>query len=404
MGSQFEKGLPPAMDRKIRILLSAGEVSGDMIAAHLADTLQAICPGVELSGVGGKRMEGAGVKVLLNTSHLGSVGITEPLATIPGLLRTFRCIRTHVRREKPDTAVLIGHEFFHLILARWLRANCVRTIAYFPPQVWLWKSLAKPIARSFDWILTSFMEEHRVYRQAGGRVIFVGHYLCDHLKEVSAEDRKAARRSEGLALSGKLVGLYPGSRLQEVNTLVPFLLDAAQRLVVKDPSIQFIVPVAESHLEGRIRERGLTKWVHLSRNSLTAMAACDVVILCSGTATLEAAMMGVPMIILYKVSRITWLTVEFLDLTGLIDSKTIGLPNLLSDKKVVPEMIQSEVTASRLSEEVWSILKDNHRKARMKEQLRLVKAQLGERGTTERAARIILKKAIECKILRSGHG
>ncbi|MBW1786319.1 MAG: lipid-A-disaccharide synthase [Deltaproteobacteria bacterium] len=383
-------------DSEPQVLISTGEVSGDLIGAGLAKALLACDPSARLWGVGGFRMEEAGVRIIDNTNLLGSVGITEPLSTVPGVMRTFRRIRDHVRNRRPDVAVLIGHEFFHMILARWLRAGGIPTVAYFPPQVWIWRRLAGPIARSYDLILTSFPEEHRVYRMAGGNVLFVGHYLRDLLKPVSPEGRAAARHELGLDGPGPVIGLLPGSRMQEVDRLLPLFLDAAEDLRRGEPQARFVVPAAESSFakaaERLIENRAWKDRVTVTRGSHQAMTASDLIISCSGTATLEAMLIGVPMVIVYQVSGITWLVVEFLDRSGLIHSKTAGLPNLIAGKRLVPEIIQYEAVPSQIGREALSILHDPGRQQRIKADFETVAAMMGEPGAAERAARAVMSK------------
>ncbi len=385
-------------DPKVRIFLSAGEVSGDLIGADLARAIQATHPNVVLSGVGGTRMEQAGVRVFFKNNHLGTVGIGEAFDTIPEILNSFKHIRRHVLKTKPDLAVLIGNDVFHLVLSRWFRARNIATISYFPPQVWLWRGIAGVIARSYDWILTSFRQEDAVYKKAGARTVFVGHYLRDQIDTISPKGRQAARHSLGVGMRSRLVGLLPGSRLHELERLMPVFLDTVREMIRTDPSIRFVLPIADPYFEkiiqDWIRQASLETCIRLTYNSREAMSASDLVILCSGTATLEAALMALPMIILYRVSRSSWLTVRILDATGLIESKTVGLPNLLAGQRIVPKMIQSEVDPVRLAHEAMTILRNQARQALMQADCRALKGQLGEKGGVARAAEVIFEKAV----------
>jgi lipid-A-disaccharide synthase len=390
---------PCASDKKLNILISTGEVSGDMIGANLAGALKAANPETKISGVGGGLMLSAGVNVFFNTACLGSVGFSDVLATGPGMLKTFSRIRDHIRAQAPKVAVLVGHEVFHILLGRWLKANNILTIAYFPPQVWLWRSLLRPIAKSFDWILTSFVQEHEIYHGAGARTVFVGHYLRDQLREICPERRQAIRRQMGFKADCAVVGLLPGSRIHEVERHTQILLAAAAKMLARDLSIQFVLPVADPFFRERIKRAveasGLRGSVATEYDSRRAMEASDVVIVCSGTATLEAALIGIPMVIIYRTSRTTWLNVKLLEDFGLIASRTCGLPNLLAGSRIVPELHQSEVTPSIVADQAWSILRDPLRQAQLKADLRNVSSQLGEKGAMERAARTILQKSAE---------
>lgn len=339
-------------------------------------------------------MQKAGVNLLFNSNPFGSAGITESFVTLPCMLRAFDATRSHLRRDRPDVAVLIGNDFFNPVLAHWLKRNGILTVAYFPPQIWIWGRAARLIASCYDWILTSFLEEHETYRRAGGRVIFVGHFLRDLVAKVSADDRREARRSLALALDRPTVGLLPGSRLHELKRLCPLLLDAARLMLIKHPSLQFMLPVADPCFEPEIRrmlrDHRLEPWIHLNHNSQKTIAASDLVMLSSGTATLEAALMGVPMVILYRVSGLTVSVVRWLVRAGIMDSETAGLPNLIAGHAIVPELRQGKALASNLAEEALSILNDSERQAQMKEQLRALEFRLGSEGATEKAARTIL--------------
>jgi lipid-A-disaccharide synthase len=385
----------------LRILFVTGEVSGDVIAANLARALLAIDPRVELSGLGGGRMQRAGVEILFNSSPFGSAGVSESIVTIPWMLKTVSVIRSHLRHRRPDVAVLIGNDFFNPALAYWLKKNDIPAIAYFPPQIWVWGKAAGLIARCYDCILTSFVEEHEVYGRADGRVIFVGHFLRDLVTEVSPDGQRAARHALDVGLDRTTVGILPGSRRHEVKRLAPILLDAARLMLTSNASLQFILPVAdpcfEAEILNMIRERCLEPWVHLNRNSQITMAASDLVMLSSGTATLEAALMGIPMVILYRVSALTISVVRWMVRMGLMDSETAGLPNLISGTTIVPELRQSKALASSLADEAMAILNDRGRQTRMKEQFRPLTQRLGDKGAAERAARAILNRGWEAK-------
>ena len=396
--SKQKSGLQLKGDRKIRIFLSAGEVSGDLIGADLARAIQATHPNVVLSGVGGTRMEQAGVRVFFKNNHLGTVGIGEAFDTIPEILSSFKHIRRHVLRTKPDLAVLIGNDVFHLVLSSWLRTKDIATVSYFPPNVWLWRGIAGIIARSYDCILTSFLQEDHVYENAGANTVFVGHNLRDQIDAISPEGRRAARLSLGINTKIQLISLLPGSRLHELKRLMPVFLETVSEMIRIDPLIRFVLPIADPYFEKTIqawiRQADLEKCIQLTYDSRKAMSASDLAIACSGTATLEATLMGLPMIILYRVSRSSWLAVRILDATGLIESKTAGLPNLLAGQRIVPEMIQSELEPARLAREAMAILRNPARQAFMKASFQELKTQLGEKGGVARAARVILEKAV----------
>ncbi|MFI5142718.1 MAG: lipid-A-disaccharide synthase [Thermoanaerobaculales bacterium] len=376
----------------MRVFFSTGEVSGDMVGARLAGRLREQDPSATLFGIGGTRMAAAGVEVIVPANHLGTVGVTEALSALPSLAGILAAIRRRIRATRPDVAILIGNDVFNTLLSRWLRRRGIPTVSYFPPQVWIWRGVARFIARSFDAILTSFPEEQAVYARAstGSKtaVVFVGHYLGETLARRTPSEVVSCRRRLGLGGPGRVVGLLPGSRSHEIRQLAARLFDAAVQLREKDPKLRFLVPVAEpeyrERIEAAIRERGLAEHTVVTTDSRDAMRASDLVLLASGTASLEAALLGVPMVILYAVSSLTVGVVRFVIRLGLIESETIGLPNLLLGREVVPELRQSQATAAALAAEAWSLLADDTRREAMSRALAEVGARIHAVGTVDR--------------------
>ena len=388
------RDLAQALKNRTGIFFSTGEVSGDLAGAGLAEAIRSKRPDIDLQGIGGSRMEKAGVSLLLNSNHLGAVGVSEPLHILPSFFKAFKTILDHVRRHPPRMAVLIGHEVFNVILGRRLRDRGIFTVSYFPPQIWIWKSLARPIARSYDLILTSFQEEDQVYRETGVRTVFVGHYLRDMVDEPSRAKGDAARQSLGLPAEARVVGVFPGSRKQEVEGLAPVLLEGVKRLIGRDPSLKFVLPVADPCLEPTVRRlvrhHGLEQRMVLGRNGHEAMTASDLLLLCSGTATLEAALLNRPMVVLYRVSLSTIRVARAAVRLGLMEPETIALPNLLAGRTIVPELRQEQALASNLAEEAWRLLSNPDRQEIMRRELKSLKEQLGPKGALERAAGEIL--------------
>jgi lipid-A-disaccharide synthase len=260
--------------------------------------------------------------------------------------------------------------------------------------VWIWRAIAPFIARSFDAILTSFPDEHAVYGRAGARtgtaVTFVGHYLCETLSPRTPAEQAAGRRRHGLPETGQVVGLLPGSRVHEVDKLTGILLDAASRLLEADGDLSFILPVAEPLFEGSIRKalarRSLTDKVVLCNDSHEAMRAADVVVLASGTASLEAALLGVPMVIVYIVSALTVAVIRTTIALGLIESETVGLPNLILGRAVVPELRQSRATAQAVAREASRLLGDSRAREAMRNALLEVGPRISSPRTIDRVA------------------
>jgi lipid-A-disaccharide synthase len=352
-----------------RVFVSAGETSGDIVGARLVSELRRRDPHVRLFGTGGSHMQRAGVAIASDTSHIGVVGVTEVIRTLPSVVSAYRQIRRRVSETRPDVAVLIGNDGFNVVLARWFRSQRIPAVAYFPPQVWLWRALLGPIARSFDAIATSFPEEHRGYARVrnGADVTFVGHYLADELRAAADEERMDAREALGLDREARVIGLLPGSRQGEIAALAPVLLDAAALLADRDAGLRCALATTEmtdQPLRQLIAAHPIGRRVLVCRNSRTLMRAAQLVLVASGTASLETALIGTPMVIVYKVSAITNLIARWAIGAGLIEKYQIGLPNLVVGDTVVPEVLQERATASTVAEHAWTVLSvEPHRAA-----------------------------------------
>ncbi len=390
--------LSPCMSgitRQPRIMFSTGEVSGDCAASWLAQALFARCPQAELFGVGGSHMAQAGVRVLLETSHLGSVGLTEPMATVPGLLRSFLTLRRAVADTTPDVAVLVGHEIFNWLLAWYLALKKVPTVCFFPPQIWLWGSILRVIAPVYTAILSSFPQEHELYQRSGGQSHFVGHYLCDLLKERNAADGRSARLALGLESDELVVALLPGSRVLEIRQLTPLLLGVARRLREADQRIRFVLPIADRAyaevLEKQVKAAGLAKLIRLTDDSRIAMQAADLAVMASGTASLEAALLGLPTVVVYRISRTSMFAVRLARLLGLISARFVGLPNLIHGREVVPEFRQHRAGVDRVARKALQILLEPKLKEQMCRDLSLVRPALAGSVERENASDVVLE-------------
>jgi lipid-A-disaccharide synthase len=383
------------LERELGFLMSAGEVSGDAAGARVAAEIRRSFPQARLFGVGGQRMREAGVEIDFDTNRLASVGISEPLATLPSLARAMLALRRRVRAERPAAALLIGNDIFNVLLARGLRRLGVPAISYFPPQIWLWKVFARPIARSFDSLLTCFGEEQEVYSGHGVPATFVGHYLCDELQPVTAATKAAARAA--LGLGGEVVGLLPGSRMQEVRALLPAMLEAAAILLRERPGTAFVLPVAEPRLAAaiaaEIAARGLTERITLAGDSHQAMRACDLLLVASGTASLEATLLRVPMVILCRVSPASIATVRLCQRAGLLETRMVGLPNLLLRRPAVPELLQRAVTGVATAALASQLLAEPARRDTQRAALAEAAAQVSGAGAAGRVAEWLLQRA-----------
>jgi lipid-A-disaccharide synthase len=375
-------------------MLSAGEASGDLHGATLAQGLAALHPGVRLSGMGGARMAAAGVELIADTTGDAVVGTSEALGRIPQLYRTYRSVARRLREDRPHALVLIDFPEFNLRLARHAKRLGVPVVYFIPPQIWAWRrGRIRQMARWVSRVLAVLPFEPALYERASVPVEFVGHPLLDVLPLDLTRDE--ARRRLGVGADETLVGLLPGSRREEVARLLPSMLAAAGRLQATGAASRFAVALAptvdpsqvEAILElARTRER-LSVDV---RRALTyeVMAGADALLLSSGTATLEAALLGTPMVVCYRVSRVTELVLRLLARVS-----WCSLPNLIAERGVVPEILQDEITDARLAAEVRKLLDDPVAATAQRSAFKDLRARLGETGVGRRAARAVLEVA-----------
>jgi len=374
------------------IMLSAGEASGDLHGATMCRALRALDPGLRLIGMGGPRMAAAGVEILVDPTAHAAMGTSEAIGRVPGLYRAYRLLVRRLREARPMAMVLIDFPEFNLRLARQARRAGIPVVYFIPPQVWAWRrGRIRQMARRVTRVLAAFPFEKSLYEEAGVPVEFVGHPLLDVVP--SDLDRAKGRERLGVGERQTLVGLLPGSRRQEVDRLLPPMLDAAARLSRADGRRCFVLGLAASVDRGPVS-------VHLRRASeaggppveviegLTyeVMAASDALLIASGTATLEAALLGTPMVVCYRVSRLSEVVVRLLN-----RSAWISLPNIVAGRGAVPEILQDEVTGARLASEAERLLVDSVAATAQRAAFKEVRSRLGQPGVGARAARAVLK-------------
>jgi lipid-A-disaccharide synthase len=371
------------------VCLAACEVSGDRNAAHLARSLQRARPGIRLIGIGGPAMQAAGVDVRIHTTDLAFIGVAEGLRIVPELLRLFRRCQELISNARPDLVVLIDSEFVTTPFAVWLRRRSVPTAFFFPPQVWLWGRwrlpAIRPLARRF---ISAFAAEAELYRRAGADTVFVGHPLRDLV--VFDADGSAALRAVGLDPQRPVVALMPGSRRAEIGALLPAMLGAARLLQQRDPRLQFAIPLAAEALradvERGVQASGVSGVAVYPHESYAILSRARVVVQCSGTATLEAGLLGLPAVVVYRCRQLEYLLGRYL----LVDAPFLGMVNILLGERVQPELIQHEVNAARLAAEAWSLLTDDARRRAIQRRLAALPAILGTPGAFARATDALL--------------
>jgi lipid-A-disaccharide synthase len=377
-------GAPPRT-----ICLAACEVSGDRNAAHLARAIRAAAPDVRLVGIGGPAMQAAGVDVRVHTTDFGFMGIGEGLRIVPQMLRLFRDSQRLVLDAQCDLVVLIDSEFVTTPFAVWLRRRQVPAAFFFPPQVWLWgrwrMPAVRPLARRF---ISAFAAEAELYRASGADTAYVGHPLRDLV--TVAGDGSAELRAAGLDPGRPVVALMPGSRRAEIRSLLPAMLDAARRLQQRDPSLQFALPLATEALRDDVQRgvgasgvRDLAVYPH---ESYAILSRARVVLQCSGTATLEAALLGLPAVIVYRCRPFEYALGRYL----LVDAPFLGMVNILLGEGVQPELMQGDVNGARMAEEAWSLLTDETRRRAIQTRLATLPAILGAPGAFARATDALL--------------
>jgi len=373
-----------------RILIVTGEASGDLHGANLAREILSLDPSAQLVGIGGPGMRAAGVALIPGVPHLDVMGLIG-LSAVRAVIQRIRAIRRVLKAEAWDLVVLIDNPGLNLHFARVAKSAGRRVLYYIAPQVWAWRpGRMKWMQRRVDHVVVILPFEPDMYRRAGVRCTYVGHPLLD---AVAPEyDRAALRRRFNLDETAAVVGLLPGSRVAELNLLLPILLETAAVLAAGNRKVQFILAQASSIEDNLIEAllRGSPVPVKVVREQASeVMAASDVLLIASGTATLQAAVVGTPMVLLYKTTPVTYRLARWL-----IRVKWIGLVNLVAGRSVIPEIIQDEATAERLSREVSRLLSDRSAYTEMKDNLQQVRRALGEPGASRRAAEVVLK---ECR-------
>ncbi len=376
----------------LKIMLSAAEVSGDVHGAALAEAIKSLNRDAVLFGMGGERMAEAGVDVRLDITEKSSVGISEAVRNIPSHIGSLRSLVSLMRAEKPDALVLIDAQGFHMPLAKEARKLGIRTVYYIAPQEWLWGTRrgVKRVADAVDLIVAVFAKEFEAYRKAGANVIYEGHPIIDIAKP--AYPRDEFRAASAVGASGPFIGLFPGSRRHEIERLLPVMLDALEIIRSKIGSVNPILGLSSSKFKAEIEREIDRRKINISLiegGTYDALSACDVSIAASGTILLEAAVLQSPIIMTYKLSSFTEFVARFL-LRIHKKLSFYAMPNILADKKIIPEYVLENATAGNLADEALSLLADPGRIKRMKDEMAALRGQLGEPGVVARVAQKIL--------------
>jgi lipid-A-disaccharide synthase len=374
-----------------KIMIVAGEASGDLHGSNLVKEIHNIDPSIRFYGIGGKKLKEAGVKLIASSSDMAVVGLTEVVFKLKFILKVMGLLKKSLREDKPDLLILIDYPDFNLPLAKAARKNGVKVFYYISPQVWAWRrKRIKHIEKVVDRMAVILPFERDIYDKSNLDVSFVGHPLLDVVKRKYSREEALNKfdLEEGLTT----VGILPGSRKSEVNKLLPEMLKAVEILEDKFPDLQFVLPLADtlnSDFVLRIINQYHVKVKVIRDNIYDVLSISDIAMVASGTATLETALMETPMIIIYKISTLSYYIGKVL-----INVNNIGLANIIAGKTIVPEFIQNDATPMNMAKEISDILTNRSRMDRIKQELSRVRGKLGSPGAARRTAGLVCEMII----------
>ncbi|MGQ3892677.1 lipid-A-disaccharide synthase [Legionella sp. CNM-4043-24] len=363
--------LPESVSQR-HVVIIAGEESGDQHAAHLARALLKDEPSLILSGIGGRHMQEAGVQLISDLARFGVTGISEVIKHAVVIKKAFTAIKHHLKQQRPDLLVLVDYPGFNLRLARFARQLGIRTVYYISPQIWAWKAgRIRTIRENIDRMAVILPFEKEIYQQAGVPVSFVGHPLVNKIPD--SADTNALRTQLGLPLNKKLIALLPGSRRNEIERHMPVLAESAARLSVVHPDWHFVIPIAKTLNPETVKAyvRQPDKFTFLSGQSIDAAACSDCVVVASGTASLECALLLKPMCIIYKVSMLTAFIAK-----KLVKVRYLGLCNLLQNDLIVPELLQNDCNPDQISSMLHALVNNRDMADEMQSRLKQMKQSL----------------------------
>jgi lipid-A-disaccharide synthase len=397
----------PPSDAGAKILIVAGEASGDRHGARLVAEIRQMLPEAQFLGIGGEALAAQGVKLLARSEDLAVVGLTEVAGRLPAVMQALWELNQVLRQKRPALTILIDFPDFNFLVARLAKWRGVAVMYYISPQVWAWRRRrVRTIARYVDRMVVIFPFEENFYTQRGVPVTFVGHPLMETLPEVP--DRRTLLEGWDLDPERFTLALLPGSRGSEIERHLPFMLKAARLLREALPEVQFLLPLASTAPQGLVekvieevsgegargRGEGLAAPGPLPQNTgfqiipgqaYAALAAAHLAVVASGTVTVEAALAGTPTIIIYRLAPLTFQMAKLL-----IRVDHIGMANLLAGEGLFPELVQEECTPARLAREVLAWVREPRRVERLRPGLARVVEGLGPPGASRRAAEVAL--------------
>ena len=371
----------------LKLMLSAGESSGDQHAANLFVELQKNHPEVIGIGMGGAKMREVGIDVRCDSSAIAVIGVIEVIKHYPEIRRMLTAMKKLLANERPDLLICVDYKEFNFKLATYAKQLGIKVLFYVSPQIWAWRSgRVKQYGKVIDMMAVIFPFETAYYEAENVPVCYVGHPSVDKVRPLYSQADDCQRY--GLDSSNPRVGLLPGSRVNEIKRLLPVMLAAAEIMQAQMPTLQFILPQASSikdELLNRFLEQTAVKVKVVKNEPYDVIQCCDAVMTSSGTATLEIALLTVPMLITYKLAAITyWLG------RWLVKTPFIGLPNIIAGRSIVKEFIQHEASAEQLAAEMLLLLNDSSYMETMRANLAEVKQKLGQGGASKRMAELVI--------------
>lgn len=372
-----------------KVLIIVGDPSGDRYGALLIKSLKKSMPQVKLDALGGKMMESAGVELLYNLVDIAVMGFSEVIKNLREIRKVFKKVKIFLENERPDTVVLVDYPGFNLKVAEVAHDMGIPVIYYISPQVWSWwKSRIHKITYLVNKMLVILPFEEDLYKKVGADVLFVGHPLMEILEPV--KDTGTVYADLLIDAGNPVIGLLPGSRKQEIDRLLPVMLKAAKRILEKFPDVQFILP-----LSSNIQRRYIEKYLHeapemhsrvtvVRDEEYRSRRIMTFALVASGTATLENAILGIPMIIMYKMSFLSYLLAK-----RLVKIPNIGLVNIIAGERIVPEFIQYDAKPEKIADVACQWIKDPTQLTKIRQKLSIIKDTLGTRNATNNVTNVI---------------
>ena len=373
----------------MKIMLSAGETSGDIHGASLAREIKKFSPQAELLGFGGDEMQSAGVRLVKNCKEYNVMGVLEVIKNLPRIFKLLDELTEIIREEKPDLLVLIDYPDFNWRLARRAKKLGVKILSYIPPSAWAWrKGRAETCAKIADEFIAIFPFELPVYQKAGAKISFLGNPLVDTVQtELSIEESQKFFKVEK---KDHVVLLMPGSRRQEIKLLLPEMISAAE-ILSENVSTKFFLPVAQGVDESEINRQISASKVEIilvKNHRYDLMQIADAAMATSGTVVLEAALLNLPCVVLYKMAKLNYFIGKLL-----VHIDNFSLPNILAGAKIQPELLQDEVQPEKIAEEILKLYRGESHREKVLSDLKSACAKLGEKGAAARVAKKIIEVA-----------